>query len=138
HVRRRPEPVPPIDQTELAAEAIVWAATHRRREVWVGLPTVRTIIAQLIAPRIADRLAARLAYDSQMTDEPLPASRPDNLYAPLPGDRGAHGRFDAQARTHSVQWTLNTHRAMVTGAAIGAAILLGLMRARSKIPSIRK
>src|SRR5690242_16190880 len=31
---RRPQPLPPIFQPEVAARAIYYAATHRRREVW--------------------------------------------------------------------------------------------------------
>jgi hypothetical protein len=34
-----------------------------------------------------------------MTDEPAKADRPDNLYAAVPGDFAAHGRFDARARS---------------------------------------
>src|SRR5437868_5718918 len=36
---REPQPVPPIYAPEIAADAIVWAATHRRRELSVGAPT---------------------------------------------------------------------------------------------------
>jgi hypothetical protein len=34
-----------------------------------------------------------------MTDEPAQADRADNLFAPVPGDFGAHGRFDDRARS---------------------------------------
>src|SRR5204862_4253864 len=30
-----PRPVPPVYQPEVAADGVVWAAQHRRREVWV-------------------------------------------------------------------------------------------------------
>ena len=40
---REPQPVPPIYQPEVAAEAIVWAAAHLRREVKVGWPTLLAI-----------------------------------------------------------------------------------------------
>src|SRR5207248_1944897 len=45
---RRPQPVPPIFQPEIAAEAIYWAAHHDRREVDVGLPTVIAIAANKV------------------------------------------------------------------------------------------
>jgi NAD(P)-dependent dehydrogenase (short-subunit alcohol dehydrogenase family) len=92
---RRLQPVPPIFQPEMAAEAIVRAATEHRREVWVGWPAVKTILSARLLPGLGDRLAARNAYDSQMTDEPADPGRPDNLFAPIPGDFGAHGRFNS-------------------------------------------
>jgi NAD(P)-dependent dehydrogenase (short-subunit alcohol dehydrogenase family) len=92
---RRLQPVPPIFQPEMAAEAIVRAATEHRREVWVGWPAVKTILSARLFPGLGDRLAARNAYDSQMTDEPADPGRPDNLFAPVPGNFGAHGRFNS-------------------------------------------
>src|SRR5438552_9682917 len=65
-----PQPVPPIFAPELAAEAIVWAASHRRREISVGSPTVAAIWANKIASPILDRYLARTGYESQQTDEP--------------------------------------------------------------------
>jgi NAD(P)-dependent dehydrogenase (short-subunit alcohol dehydrogenase family) len=46
----RAQPVPPIFQPEVAADAIVWAADSGRREVWVGLPTVKAIVGDRVAP----------------------------------------------------------------------------------------
>jgi NAD(P)-dependent dehydrogenase (short-subunit alcohol dehydrogenase family) len=107
---RKPQPVPPIFQPELAAEAIVWAAHHDRPEVYVGWPTVKAIVGNKIAPRFADWYLARNGYDAQQTDEPAPANRPDNLWTPLPGDHGAHGQFDARARPVSWQFRLTKAR----------------------------
>lgn len=118
---RRAQPVPPIFQPEVAARAIVDAAFHPRREVWVGGPTAMAITAERLAPRIADRWLARTGVDGQMTDEPVQPGAQDNLFAPLPGDRGAHGRFDGRARDVSLQVWANTHRP-----AVAAAMLAGL------------
>jgi NAD(P)-dependent dehydrogenase (short-subunit alcohol dehydrogenase family) len=120
---RRLQPVPPIFQPEIAAEAIVRAATHRSREVWVGWPAVKTILSTRLAPGLGDRLAARTAYESQMTDEPADPERADNLYDPVPGDFGAHGRFDAGAKSSSAQWSLSKHR--WSTAALAAVLLAG-------------
>src|SRR5215213_1267112 len=96
-LRRHPQPVPPIYQPELAADAIVTAAAHPRRELWLGWNTAVTIIGNHLAPRLADRYLARTNIKGQQTDEPLDPSRPDYLREPLDdhGDRGAHGPFDA-------------------------------------------
>ena len=119
----RAQPVPPIFQPEVAAEAIVWAADTGRREVYVGFPTVQAIIGNKIAPGFADRYLAANGYESQQTDEPEDRDRPDNLWAPLPGDHGAHGRFNGAARDTSVQMWLSRNRAVL---AAGAAVIFSL------------
>ncbi len=121
---KQPQPVPPIFQPEVAADGIYYAATHRKRELWVGWPAVQAILANKLFPALLDRLAAGRAYDGQHTDEPLPPGRRDNLYAPLPGDHGAHGRFDARARPWSAQLWADTHRAATALASL--ALLVGL------------
>jgi len=97
------QPVPPIYQPEVAAEAIVWAAHHSKREFYVGWPTVEAIVANKFFPGYLDRYLARNGYDSQQTDEPEDPDRPDNLWKPVPGDFGAHGAFDDKARPSSVE-----------------------------------
>ncbi len=121
---RHPQPVPPIYQPEVAAQMIVWASHHDRREVFVGAPTVVAIEGNKIAPGFADHYLARTGFDSQQTDEPAARDRPDNLFEPVPGDFGAHGIFDRQAHDFSTQTWLNRHRGatMVAGAAVCAAI----------------
>jgi NAD(P)-dependent dehydrogenase (short-subunit alcohol dehydrogenase family) len=109
-MHQRPRPMGRIFQPEVAAQAVFWAATHRRREVWVGAPAVQAILGTKLFPGVLDRMLGRTAVDGQHTDEPLPANRPDNLYAPVAGDHGAHGRFDAQAHGFSAQWWANKHR----------------------------
>ncbi len=93
----RPQPVPPIYQPEVAADAIVFASTARRREVWVGASTFKAILASRIAPWLLDRYLARFGYNSQLSSEPALKDAPDNLFRPIEGDYGAHGRFDSQA-----------------------------------------
>jgi NAD(P)-dependent dehydrogenase (short-subunit alcohol dehydrogenase family) len=108
---RQLQPVPPIFQPEIAGEAILRAASHRHRELWVGWPAVKTILSTRLAPGgLGDRVAARGAYDSQQTNEVAESSRPDNLFVPVTGNYGAHGRFDARAKARSTQWFLSKHR----------------------------
>jgi NAD(P)-dependent dehydrogenase (short-subunit alcohol dehydrogenase family) len=117
-----PQPVPPIFQPEVAAEAVLWAADHDRTEMWVGAPTVVAILGNRLAPRLGDHYLARTGYASQQTDEPVDAHRPHNLWEPVPGDHGAHGRFDERAHSSSLQlWLTMRRRALV----IGAALLAG-------------
>jgi short-subunit dehydrogenase len=107
---RLPRPVPPLYQPEVAADAIVWASEHPRREVHVGGATTAAIFANKIVPGALDRYLARTNYDAQQREESADPSRPDDLFAPVPGDQGAHGPFDREAKRLSVQWTLNKLR----------------------------
>jgi NAD(P)-dependent dehydrogenase (short-subunit alcohol dehydrogenase family) len=118
---RKAQPVPPIYQPEVPAEAIHWAAHHRRRELWVGMPTVQAIIANRLAPGALDRYLAATGFDSQQTDEPEDPDRPDNLWAPVPGDHGAHGVFDSRATDRSEQLWAATHRGVTVGSTLAAA-----------------
>jgi NAD(P)-dependent dehydrogenase (short-subunit alcohol dehydrogenase family) len=122
---RKPQPVPPIFQPEVAARAIVWAAYHDRRELWVGWPTVKAIVGNGLVPGFADRYLARNGYESQQYDGLADRHRADNLWEPVPGDAGAHGVFDERAKDHSVQVWLNTHRgllALLGGGLVGALV----------------
>jgi short-subunit dehydrogenase len=126
-----PQPVPPIYQPEVPADAIYWAAHQRRREVHLGLSSLMAIHGNKIAPWFADWYLARTGYDSQQTNEPVDTNRPNNLYEPVPGDHGAHGSFDEQSRESSPQLWANKHRgALLTAAGIGlaSAALVGLVR----------
>jgi short-subunit dehydrogenase len=117
-----PQPVPPIFQPEVAADAIVWAASHPRREVMVGWPTVKAIVGNAVAPSVADRYLAHNGYAAQQTDQPVDPARRDNLFDPVPGDQGAHGPFGDEARGRSVQLRLNKHRIPLL---VGLAALVG-------------
>jgi short-subunit dehydrogenase len=121
-LRRHPQPVPPIYQPEVAAEAIVHAAQHpQRREHYVGMPTVITILGNKLLPALGDRYLARNGIESQLTNIPIPEGRPDNLFAPVDqdADRGPHGIFDDRAHPHSPQTWIAEHPARVLGALAG-------------------
>ncbi len=117
------QPVPPIYEPEVPARAILFAATHRRREVWVGFPTVKAIWTNRVAPAWIDRYLAKAGYTGQLTDTPLPEDAPANLFEPVPGDYGAHGRFDSRSRTRSWEMFTDRHRDAFY---LGAATLLGV------------
>lgn len=140
---RKGQPVPPIYQPEIPAEAIYWAAHHRRRELYVGWPTVKAILGNKIAPGILDRYLARAAYSGQQTDEPRDPNQPDNLCEPLDGehgyDHGAHGSFDRRAESSSPElWAAENREWLgVLGAGL-AGVGLGLRLAMHKRNGSRK
>jgi short-subunit dehydrogenase len=118
-LRGRAQPVPPIYQPEIAAEAIVWASAHDRREMYVGAPTVVAIVANKIAPGLGDRYLARTGFDSQQTAEPERPGRPDNLWQAVDETRdyGSHGRFGDRAISSSPQVWISKHRRQLGTAA---------------------
>jgi short-subunit dehydrogenase len=118
----RAQPVPPVFQPEVAADAIIWAADRGRREMYVGMPTVTAIVANSLAPGLLDRYLAGIGYAAQQTDQPEHPDRADNLWTPLPGDHGARGRFDSVAHGESTQLRLSQHRGAV-GVAIASLAL---------------
>ena len=121
---REPQPVPPIYAPEIAADAIVWAASHRRRELSVGATTAAVIWGNKIASGLFDRYLANTGYDAQQTDQPADPARLDNLWTPVPGDHGAHGRFAARTTNSSPQTWANEHLATVAGLVVGGAAMI--------------
>jgi NAD(P)-dependent dehydrogenase (short-subunit alcohol dehydrogenase family) len=125
---RRARPVAPVYQPEVAARAIVWASEHRRRELWVGGSTVATIIGNSLLPSVADRYLGKTNVKAQQTDQPEPPDRPDYLFEPLAGDRGAHGDFDEESHGRSLQLWSTLHRRSLLGAAAAGAAAVALLR----------
>lgn len=93
----KPKPLPPIFDPETIAREIVRAAYETPRELWIGVPSLKAIVSTMLAPRLGDEILASEAYSGQLTTVPRAPNAPDNLFAPPPGDPGAHGRFDAEA-----------------------------------------
>ncbi len=130
HMRQHPQPVPPIFQPEVAAEAIVYAADNpRRREYWIGSASVKAILGNRVAPGLLDRLMATEAWDGQFTDDPIAPDRPDNLFAPVEGLHSTQGVFGHRAETYSLQASLGRHKWAVAGgaASVAAAFVAGFV-----------
>jgi NAD(P)-dependent dehydrogenase (short-subunit alcohol dehydrogenase family) len=124
---KHPQPVGPIFNPEVGARAVVWAAHHRRRQVWVGLPTVLAIVAEKIAPGFLDRYLSAKAWDGQQTEEPIPPGRPDNLFTPAPGDWAARGEFGDRSRSGSLELEFSLNRGWwIAGGLALLAAALGL------------
>jgi len=100
----QPQPVPPIYQPEPFAEATLRCAERPVRELPISWGAQKLLWGQKLSPRAGDWVLRRTGWKSQHTDEPKPLDAPDNLFDTLPGDPGAHGRFDDRARGSTV-WT---------------------------------
>jgi NAD(P)-dependent dehydrogenase (short-subunit alcohol dehydrogenase family) len=128
---KKPQPVPPIYQPEVAAAAIYYAAHHKRRSIEVGVPTVVAVQGNKIIPGLMDEYLGHTNYEAQQTDEPVDPNRPNNLWAPVPGDHGAHGSFDDRAYRFSPQLWANEHRgwlALAGATGLLAAALVNKLR----------
>lgn len=115
------QPVPPIYQPEVAAEAIIYAAYHRRREITVGLNNSIIVWGNKFFPGLGDHYLAKTGYESQQTAEPRDPDRPHNLWEPVAGDHGARGVFSDRAHPTSWQLWANTHRPQWVPAILGLA-----------------
>lgn len=125
------QPVPPIYQPEVAADAIVWAAHHKRREITTTFDNFIGIWGNKFVPGLADWYLSRNGYKSQQTDEPRDTTRPHNLWEPVPGDHGAHGEFDDRAKDSSWHLEVNKHLGTISLSALGLATA-GLMLFRGR------
>jgi short-subunit dehydrogenase len=133
HMDKAPRPVAPVYQPEVASKAIYEAAHSRRREMWVGRSTVMTVLGERLAPGLLERYLAKMAWDGQMTDETVdPTQWPDNLFESAPGDPGAHGKFDYESKSSSLQLLADLHKPLVA-ASLTAAFTGGVLAARNKL-----
>ena len=130
----KPKPASAPYQPEIAAEAIHFAAHSRRKSVKLGWPTLEAIWGDRFASPLLDRYLAATGFSGQQADEPVSPDRKDNLYQPVSGDHGAHGRFDAKARAHSSQLWLTRHRTPIglAVACLGLAVSAVLKRGGSR------
>ncbi len=119
-----PMPVPPIYQPEVAADAVHFAAHSTRRQVFVGAPTVYTIIGERLSPWLGDLYMGRTGVKAQLTQTPTDAPRPGNLFEPVEEERDAHGRFDEMAHSRSAVLWMARHRGALAGASALAGSLL--------------
>ena len=108
-----PRPMGKVYAPEVAARAIVFAAAHKRRTIWVGFPTYKAIIGNKIAPWYADWVLSRTAFAGQQTNKPSDPDRKDNLWQPVREDRGAYGNFKEIAKASSFMLWLSMNRCWV-------------------------
>ncbi|HEY1959085.1 MAG TPA: SDR family oxidoreductase [Polyangiaceae bacterium] len=118
---KKPRPVGKIHQPEIAARAIHWAAHTNRKEMWVGWPTVESIVGERVMSALLDRYLAKKAWKGSMRKEPADPRAPDNFWKPVGRDMGSHGPFDDKASKVSSQVWLDEHRAIVALAGLGVA-----------------
>ncbi len=126
---KKPQPVPPVFAPEIPARAVVFAALHHRREVWVGFSTVIAILANRVAAGLADRYLASAGYSGQLAKEPADPHAANNLHETVEGDYAAHGSFDERARKSSLEMFSSRHKTALFGTLLGMAAAAGVRQA---------
>jgi NAD(P)-dependent dehydrogenase (short-subunit alcohol dehydrogenase family) len=102
HMAHQPRPMGTVYQPEAAAEAVFRAAERAPREYWVGLPTLMTIVGNMIAPDFLDSYLARTAFKGQERARMVQPDRKDNLFRPITPLHRTHGAFDAIAKPRAM------------------------------------
>src|SRR5215208_1255604 len=129
----QPQPVPPIYQPEPSAKAVLHCCEHPISELPISWGAQKLLWGQKLSPRAGDWMLRRMGWNGQHTGQPKPIGSPDNLYETLPGDQGAHGRFDDRSRESTLWTSLRLRRWLVGGTAVaaaGAAVARELARTR--------
>ncbi len=124
YLKNKPKPMGRIYEPEVAAKAVVQVARDHQRELYVGYPTVQTILGNKILPGYLDKYLADTGFQGQQTNEPVSPDRQHNLYEPVPGDHGARGTFAADSWDHSPETWMATHKKTTVG--LVAGIIAGL------------
>lgn len=102
----------------------MWAAHHPRRELFLGISTLITIWGNKFFPRFGDWYLGKTGWKSQQYNGAVDPNRPDYLWAPLPGDFGAHGEFDDRAHDKSPEFWASKHRGWLALATLAVAAFL--------------
>jgi NAD(P)-dependent dehydrogenase (short-subunit alcohol dehydrogenase family) len=94
-----PQPVPPIYQPEVAAQAIFDSAVDGKRSRVVGSWNKMLVLMDSFFPGLGNHFASLGAWNSQLTKQPVTPDRPSNLWSAADGDVdfGPHGIFGNQS-----------------------------------------
>jgi short-subunit dehydrogenase len=131
-----PQPIPPVYEPRVVAEAIVGAARRPVRQVFAGFAGTLLAGAQRISPDLVDwylQGPGRIV-DNQKTDRPDVDT--DNLYQPSRGPGRTTGQFGQRSKSTSLytRW-FGLHparRRIVAGAALAAGIVAALRSAGTR------
>jgi hypothetical protein len=127
---RQPRPVAPVFEPEAVAEQIYQGALSAPRELWIGMPTVKTIIGGLVLPGLTDRLAASQAYEGQLDSKPVSPSRKDNLFNPVEREAATEGRFNSESSSWVGAISGLSVRLILAGAGLGLMSAVALAARR--------
>jgi len=133
YIGKQPQPVPPIYEPEPYADAVLHTWEHPIRELPITWGAQKLLWGQKLSPRAGDLVLRRNGWKGQHTDEDKPVGSPDNLFEPLPGDKGARGRFSGKSRDSTLWTSLRLRRWLVGTAVVGVGLAtMGVSSGRAK------
>jgi NADP-dependent 3-hydroxy acid dehydrogenase YdfG len=127
HMARQPRPVAPVVQPEFIAEVVFSGAHNPKREYWLGLSTVKAILANMIWPAFLDRYLARNVYSAQERPTFVSPERRDNLMTPVTALHRTRGSFDDEARQRMIAVSGPVARFVPVLAAVAAGLVVGFV-----------
>jgi short-subunit dehydrogenase len=124
YMDREPDLPPPMYAPELVAKAILFAAEHPRRDMYVGGSAKLNAMATYYTPRLADKYTERFTFNRLQKDWPRLDKSQNNLYEP----RGRLQERQGQRRRvlESSAYTAATMHAKTTLMIAGALGLIAL------------
>lgn len=117
---------PPVYAPQVAAEAILFAAEHPRRDIYVGGAARMTAATAHYAPRFLDRIMERIMYGQQRTSKPRQAGRDNSLHSPGEDMQEQQGH-DTHVFRRSLYTKAVTHPTSTRLAMVGAGLALAAM-----------
>lgn len=116
-----PKHAPPVYAPKIVADAILHAAQHPVRDLFVGGGAKAMSLAGKVAARFSDKVMERTMFEQQKTDYPRGDYSGDALYGPSDDGR-EYGLYEGRVREHSFYTTVATHPVL---SAVGLIGVLG-------------
>lgn len=105
----KPRPPKPIYRPEHVAEAVLFAAEHPVRELFIGGGAKMFVLMKRLMPRFLDSYLLRSGFAGQRTRQPKSADAPSGMFAPETGDQRIEGDYSDMSRHASFYTWLQIH-----------------------------
>lgn len=139
YMEKEPRLPPPVYAPEIVANAILYAAQHPRRDVFVGGPAKMSAMGAYYTPRLLDRVNQRATYRNQQSDQFSSPNRTDALYEPAPGSELRQRDTSIDKVVESCPYTAVSLRSkpILMSALIGGGALLAAWQYSRRRPMFR-
>lgn len=127
----KPRPSPPVYEPVLVVNAVLYAAEHPLREIYVGGAGRFMVWMHRLSPSLTDWLVSRFGYRPQLTNQPKTDQAPSNLYHHMDGYDQIQGSFSKEARAVSMYTGLKLHPGLRLGL-LGVLAGVGFVLLRRK------
>lgn len=99
----------PVYSPDVVAEALLYAAAHPRRDIYVGAPARLLATGSFMLPQASDRYAARVLLRQQRSGRTAAGPRRGALHAPCGDDGDERGGEQGRVREYSFYTLLSRH-----------------------------